>query len=190
MKHYEIVLLIHPDQSEQVPSMVTRYEGVITEKGGKIHRKENWERLHLAYPIQLNDREVHKAHYFLLNIECDLATLEELKNSFKFNDAIVRDFIQKQKQAISSPSLMAEKGLKNDHKAPRSGGKAGRFTEIKSEEIDYKNPGKLKEFLMETGRIVPSRITGVSPRKQRFLARAIRIARYLALLPYCDLHTK
>lgn len=105
MRHYEIVFLVHPDQSEQVPSMVERYEGVITKQQGTIHRKEDWGRRALAYPIQ----DLHKAHYILMNVECNQAALDELKNLFKFNDAIIRHLILKQKQAITTESLMLRK---------------------------------------------------------------------------------
>jgi len=102
MRHYEIVLIVHPDQSEQVPAMVERYKGLITSRGGQIHRLEDWGRRQLAYPIQ----KLHKAHYLLLNIECDNATLNELEHGFKFNDAILRHLTIKTKRAVSAPSPM------------------------------------------------------------------------------------
>lgn len=102
MRHYEIVFLVHPDQSEQVPAMVERYEGIVTKHSGHIHRKEDWGRRQLAYPIC----EVHKAHYILINIECNQVALDELKNAFKFNDAILRNLITNQKQAITAESSL------------------------------------------------------------------------------------
>ena len=105
MRHYEIVFLVHPDQSEQVPGMVERYEAIIAKHEGIIHRKEDWGRRQLAYPIN----DVHKAHYILLNIECNQATLDELRTAFKFNDAILRNLIMNQKDAISSESIMMKK---------------------------------------------------------------------------------
>ncbi|WP_291991785.1 30S ribosomal protein S6 [Candidatus Accumulibacter sp. ACC003] len=102
MRHYEIVLIIHPDQSEQVPAMVERYKALITTRAGQIHRLEDWGRRQLAYPIQ----KLHKAHYLLLNIECDNATLTELEHGFKFNDAILRHLTIKTKRAVSAPSPM------------------------------------------------------------------------------------
>jgi len=105
MRHYEVVFLVHPDQSEQVPAMVERYEGIISKHEGKIHRKEDWGRRQLAYPI----KKVHKAHYILMNIECNQTALDELKNLFKFNDAILRNFILKQKHAITHESIMMKK---------------------------------------------------------------------------------
>lgn len=105
MRHYEVVFLVHPDQSEQVPGMVERYEGIVTKHEGKIHRKEDWGRRQLAYPIN----DVHKAHYILLNIECNQGALDELKNAFKFNDAILRNLIINKKQAITAQSVLMKK---------------------------------------------------------------------------------
>ncbi|HJW25440.1 MAG TPA: 30S ribosomal protein S6 [Rhodocyclaceae bacterium] len=102
MRHYEIVFIVHPDQSEQVPGMVERYRAIVTAKGGKIHRLEDWGRRQLAYPIQ----KIHKAHYVLMNIECDGETLGELEHSFKFNDAVLRHLTVKMKAAVTTPSPM------------------------------------------------------------------------------------
>lgn len=106
MRHYEIIFLVHPDQSEQVPSMIERYTGSITEAGGQIHRLEDWGRRHLAYPIQ----KIHKAHYVLMNIECDNETLAELNNTFRFNDAVIRSMVVRTKDAVTeiSPIKAAE----------------------------------------------------------------------------------
>ena len=105
MRHYEIVFLVHPDQSEQVPGMLERYESIVTKNQGKIHRKEDWGRRQLAYPIN----DLHKAHYILLNIECDQVALDEIKNAFKFNDAILRNLILKRKSAITTESVFLRK---------------------------------------------------------------------------------
>ena len=102
MRHYEIVFIVHPDQSEQVPGMVERYRAIVTAKGGAIHRLEDWGRRQLAYPIQ----KIHKAHYVLMNIECDGETLNELEHSFKFNDAVLRHLTVKMKAAVATPSPM------------------------------------------------------------------------------------
>lgn len=102
MRHYEIVFLVHPDQSEQVPSMIERYKTMIEKGKGKIHRLEDWGRRQLAYPVN----KVHKAHYVLMNIECDDKTLSELINSFRFNDAVIRNLVLRQKKAITESSLM------------------------------------------------------------------------------------
>ena len=102
MRHYEICFIVHPDQSEQVPGMVERYRAIVTAKSGSIHRLEDWGRRQLAYPIQ----KIHKAHYVLMNIECDAETLTELEHSFKFNDAVLRHLIVKMKAAVTAPSPM------------------------------------------------------------------------------------
>ena len=102
MRHYEIVFIVHPDQSEQVPGMVERYRAIVTAKNGTIHRLEDWGRRQLAYPIQ----KIHIAHYVLMNIECDGETLNELEHSFKFNDAVLRHLTIKMKAAIVTPSPM------------------------------------------------------------------------------------
>ena len=102
MRHYEIVFIVHPDQSEQVPAMIERYRGSVTARNGKIHRLEDWGRRQLAYPIS----KIHKAHYVLMNIECDAETLTELEHAFKFNDAVLRHLVVKMKHAVSAPSPM------------------------------------------------------------------------------------
>src|SRR6476660_3272749 len=102
MRHYEIVFIVHPDQSEQVPQMVERYKGVVAQRNGTVHRLEDWGRRQLTYPIA----KVHKAHYVLMNIECDNETLAELEHSFKFSDAVLRHLIVKMDKAVTTPSAM------------------------------------------------------------------------------------
>ena len=102
MRHYEVCFIVHPDQSEQVPAMVERYKSLVTGRGGIIHRLEDWGRRQLAYPLQ----KIHKAHYVLMNIECDGETLAELEHAFKFNDAVLRHLTVKMKAAVTSPSPM------------------------------------------------------------------------------------
>ena len=104
MRHYEVVILIHPDQSAQSEAMVGRYRDLIEQGQGTIHRCEDWGRRHLAYPIN----KVHKAHYYLLNIECDQATLEKLEGTFRYNDAIIRHMTIRQKNAITERSPLAK----------------------------------------------------------------------------------
>jgi small subunit ribosomal protein S6 len=104
MRHYEIVFLVHPDQSEQVPAMIERYQGMIAAGSGKVHRLEDWGRRQLAYPIA----KVHKAHYVLLNIECDQKTLAELIGSFRFSDAVLRHLVTNVETALTEPSPMAK----------------------------------------------------------------------------------
>jgi small subunit ribosomal protein S6 len=103
MRHYEIVFLVHPDQSAQVPAMIDRYKSIIETSSGKIHRLEDWGRRHLAYPI----KKIHKAHYVLMNIECDQPTLAELESGFRFNDAILRSMTLLQRSAITGTSAIA-----------------------------------------------------------------------------------
>ncbi len=102
MRHYEIVFIVHPDQSEQVPAMIERYRTLVTSKGGQIHRLEDWGRRQLAYAIQ----KIHKAHYVLMNIECNQETLDELEHAFRFNDAVLRHLTVKTKTAVTVPSAM------------------------------------------------------------------------------------
>ena len=109
MRHYEVVFLAHPDQSEQVPAMVERYEAIIQKHGGKTHRKEDWGRRQLAYSIN----DLHKAHYILMNIECSQEALDELKTSFKYNDAILRNLILQRKGPITIESVMMKKEKEN-----------------------------------------------------------------------------
>lgn len=103
MRHYEIVFLVHPDQSSQVQAMVDRYKATIADASGTVHRLEDWGRRHLAYPI----KKIHKAHYVLMNVECDQATLDELESGFRFNDAILRSMTILKKEAVTEPSLIA-----------------------------------------------------------------------------------
>lgn len=103
MRHYEIVFLVHPDQSSQVPAMIDRYKSIIEATSGKIHRLEDWGRRQLAYPI----KKLHKAHYVLMNIECDQVALNELETGFRFNDAILRNLILVQEEAVTEPSIIS-----------------------------------------------------------------------------------
>ena len=100
MRHYEIVILVHPDQSEQVPAMIERYQGIITSNKGKVHRLEDWGRRLLAYPIN----KVHKAHYVLMNIECGGESLKQLTDAFRFNDAVLRNLVIKKNKVVTQPS--------------------------------------------------------------------------------------
>jgi small subunit ribosomal protein S6 len=115
VRHYEIVLLVHPDQSEQVPGMLERYRGLIEEKGGRVHRSEDWGRLQLAYTIA----KLHKAHYLMINIECDSATLDELEGIFRFNDAILRHLVVRKDEAETEPSVMIKRKEQKDERDSR-----------------------------------------------------------------------
>lgn len=115
MRHYEIVFLVHPDQSEQVPGMIDRYRSSIESKGGNIHRVEDWGRRQLAYPIN----KIYKAHYVLMNIECDQQLRDELESAFRFNDAVIRNLIMKRDHAITEMSVLAkERAEETENKAP------------------------------------------------------------------------
>ena len=111
MRHYEVVFLVHPDQSEQVPAMIERYRALIQADGGQIHRLEDWGRRQLAYPIQ----KIHKAHYVMMNIECTQKALAELNDAFRFNDAVIRDMVIKMDAAETEPSFM----MKEEEQRPR-----------------------------------------------------------------------
>jgi len=115
MRHYEIVFLVHPDQSEQVPGMVERYSGLIQSSGGSVHRQEDWGRRQLAYPIN----KIHKAHYILMNIECGQDVLDELNSTFKYNDAVLRSMVIRRSEAITSesPIMRQENAEKADKEA-------------------------------------------------------------------------
>jgi len=111
MRHYEIVFLVHPDQSEQVPAMIERYKSSVESNGGKVHRLEDWGRRQLAYPIN----KIHKAHYVLMNVECDQSVRDEIETAFRFNDAVIRNLIMKRDEAITDMSVLAK--AKNDEDA-------------------------------------------------------------------------
>ena len=119
MRHYEIVLMIHPDQSNQVPAMLERYQSVISKDGGNVHRLEDWGRRQLAYSID----KIHKAHYILMNIECDNKALEELENSFRYNDAVLRNLTLLEDEATTeaSPMMKAVERKSSRRDRPREG---------------------------------------------------------------------
>ncbi len=117
MKHYEVVFLVHPDQSEQVPAMIERYRSTIESQGGTIHRLEDWGRRQLAYPIN----KVHKAHYVLMNVECPIEAMKEIESAFRFNDAVIRNLILTTKEAVTEPSpLVKSKDERRDDSGDES----------------------------------------------------------------------
>ena len=117
MRHYEVVFMVHPDQSEQVPAMIERYKQMVEGRAGKMHRIEDWGRLQLAYPIQ----KIAKAHYVLMNVECDQESLSELETAFRFNDAVLRHLVVKMPKAETGPSVMNKRLQKEEaRKAPTS----------------------------------------------------------------------
>lgn len=115
MRHYEVVFLVHPDQSEQVPAMLERYRSMIEGGNGRIHRMEDWGRRQLAYPIA----KIHKAHYVLMNIEVEQKTLDELESAFRFNDAVLRNLIIKRDEAVTEPSPMAKSREEGEERRER-----------------------------------------------------------------------
>lgn len=134
MRHYEIVVMVHPDQSEQVPAMIERYKTMVEADGGKVHRMEDWGRRQLAYPIA----KLHKAHYFLMNVECTAAVLEEFESAFRFNDAVLRRLVIRRDKADVEPSPLL-KSEDDDGKADsdgRSSDKAERKVEKDSAESE------------------------------------------------------
>jgi small subunit ribosomal protein S6 len=134
MRHYEIVFLVHPDQSEQVPAMVERYQGMVTESGGAVHRTEDWGRRQLAHPIN----KIHKAHYVLFNVECGHEVVKEITGAFKFNDAVLRHMVISRKEAITEPSHMAvaveEEKLREKESQRRRDAKAAAESAMLSDE--------------------------------------------------------
>lgn len=176
MKPYEVMILIHPDQSDQVPEMLERLSSTLSEHGAKMARVENSGRRKLAYPIDKH----FKAHYAVLNFEGETDVLEQLKKAFQYNDAVLRHLI------ITTPKVMTEKT------ALRLEDEADKKVEVTEGEevLNYKNVHFLKKFVLETGRIVPSRVSGFSTKDQRKLSHAIKLARQVALIPYCDRHFK
>lgn len=112
MRHYELCVIVHPDQSEQVPAMIERLKNLVVEEGGQVHRSEDWGRRQLAYPIQ----KLVKAHYFLMNIECTDSTLAEIENGFRYNDAVLRHLVVKTKKAETQPSVMMKTVEKEEAK--------------------------------------------------------------------------
>jgi small subunit ribosomal protein S6 len=131
MRHYEIVFLVHPDQSEQVPNMVQRLEALIKNNGGKVHRLEDWGRRQLTYPIN----KIHKAHYVLMNIECDHKTITELENNFRYNDAVLRNLVLQRKHAISKPSPIVKSREKKEAKSQVSSGAGEGMVEVSAKDV-------------------------------------------------------
>ena len=142
MRHYEIVFLVHPDQSEQVPGMLERYQSLVESNGGKVHRSEDWGRLQLAYTID----KLHKAHYLMLNIECDAATLEELEGIFRFNDAILRHLTVRRSEAVTEPSIMLKRKEEKDERESR---RSRRYEEESSDENVSGSDGEIDNPVAE-----------------------------------------
>lgn len=185
MRHYEIVLIVHPDQSEQVGGMVERYSKVIQDANGKVHRFEDWGRRQLAYPIE----KLHKGHYVLLNIECDSKIYDELMHAFRFNDAIIRHLVLSRDVALTDESPMMKKHERTERAEDKGFyfNRSSRARLPRTTTFDYKDQN-LSDHLTESKKIMPGRLNGANAKQQRQLATAIKRARFLALLPFCDQH--
>ena len=139
MRHYEIVFLVHPDQSEQVPGMIERYSNIVLQGGGKIHRSEDWGRRQLAFPIS----KVHKAHYILLNIECGKEILEEINTAFRFNDAVLRNLIMSRKTADAEESPIMK--LENESRERKENESNTPPLPMDAEELDHAEESPLQD---------------------------------------------
>jgi small subunit ribosomal protein S6 len=137
MRHYEITLIVHPDQSSQVPTMIEKYKELITSGGGIVHREEDWGRKHLAYPIN----KIYKAHYLMMNIECNQETLDKLNYNFRFNDAVIRNLIISKSEALTEPSIM----LTNTDKDKVGGEAKFKAKEKVEEKVEEKIEAKLED---------------------------------------------
>jgi small subunit ribosomal protein S6 len=136
VRHYEIVFLVHPDQSEQVPAMTERYRNIIESDGGRVHRLEDWGRRQLAYPIQ----HLHKAHYVLMNIECSQKVLEDLVDGFRFNDAVLRHLVIRREGPITEQSPIAKAKEEKDSREARERARYGEGEETSAEEPELETP--------------------------------------------------
>jgi small subunit ribosomal protein S6 len=149
MRHYEIVFLVHPDQSEQVPAMVERYQGMVTEAGGTVHRSEDWGRRQLAHPIN----KIHKAHYALMNVECGFPVIEEIKTAFRFNDAVLRHLVIARDDAVTEASPMAvavaEEKAREKEAQQRRDAKAASESAMREENAAEANPEEEAEMAAE-----------------------------------------
>lgn len=134
MRHYEIVFLVHPDQSAQVPTMIQRYQTTIKNGGGHVHRLEDWGRRALAYPID----KIHKAHYVLMNIECGDAVLAEIETAFRYNDSVIRNIVLRRDHAITEASVIARKATEKKEYSGRSNGKYAKSEESEIEQPEVK----------------------------------------------------
>ena len=179
MRHYEVVLLVHPDQSGVAAEMLERYVKSVIEQKGVVHRSEDWGRRQLAYEIQ----KTHKAHYLLMNIECSVDFITKLRAQLALNDAILRSLILSRKSAITSKSLVLTQGDSD---------KKDKFndlvTGLEFKDIDYTNIRLLRELTMENGRIIPARLNELTTKQQRRFSWSVHIAREIALLKYCSTH--
>ncbi|MCB1668010.1 MAG: 30S ribosomal protein S6 [Pseudomonadales bacterium] len=150
MRHYEIVFMVHPDQSEQVPGMVERYTAAIEAGEGKVNRLEDWGRRQLAYPIN----KIHKAHYVLMNVECGQDVLDELNSTFRYNDAVIRSMVLQRDEAITEESLImkAEKSDRGERRPERSAAPAAEQTKAAAEETSEEDEAEVQDEQEETAK--------------------------------------
>lgn len=180
-KNYELLVLIHPDHTDKVADIVEKHKSIIMQYNGCVDRFEDWGRRNLAYSIN----DVRKAHYVLFNVTCPYDAIKSIQDSiYKHNEVILRHLLISLKKPVTEQSLMMKQieAEANDSRMPK-------ITSFKNKEaVDYKSKRVLKNYIMETGRIVPSRLTNTPMLIQRRISRAIKLARFVALLPYCDRH--
>ena len=155
MRHYEIVFLVHPDQSEQVPAMIERYKSSVESNGGTVHRLEDWGRRHLAYPIN----KIHKAHYVMMNVECDESVRSEIETAFKFNDAVIRSLILKCDEAKTDMSVLAKAKNEEDAADKRSAARAA----AQSESTEKAEAAPVAESTKEAPSATTSETTSETP---------------------------
>ena len=181
LNSYEILTLVHPDHSEQINEIIEKHKSTILQHNGKIDRLEDWGRRNLAYSIN----NVKKAHYLLFNVTCPFEAIDDLEKGFyQHNESVLRHLVLKLQKPVTEKSFMMKQieAEANDTRLPK-------VTAFKSKDsVDYKSKKILKNYLMETGRIVPSRLTNTPMLIQRKISKAIKLARFAALLPYCDRH--
>ncbi len=179
--HYELLLLIHPDREEDVPEFIEKHKSIVLTANGNVDRHENWGKRNLAYSI----RDVRKAYYVLLNVTCTVEVLNQIITELHtHNPILLRTLIQKLNNPVTKTSRMMQniEAEANETRLPKISSFADK------NDVDYKSKKILKNYIMETGRIIPSRLTNTSTLVQRRVAKAIKLARYVALLPYCDRH--
>lgn len=184
MKNYDIVVLFHPNQSSLVPDMVERYKTQITEAGGEVHLLQDLERKKIHYTLK--KFRSSKAHFVIINMSCTLETLFALKESFKFNDVIMRHLIVERKTPRTEK---LQPLLEKDERAPFSRASRAMALTASTKAYDmYLHIAFLREHTMSTGRIMPARLTGMTPKQQRQFTLAVKWARFLGLMCYCDRH--
>lgn len=173
--HYAAVILVHPDHVSDIPETIDRYKKILGEHGGVVHRAEDWGKKSLAYTI----KDVRKANYLLFNFEVTAKQQEEFKKFLEFNDAVIRMLIMKVKKAETAATAMAVMA-KDENINPRQ--IASKYPK------DFMNVPWMKANINEVGTIMPARNTELSATLQRALSHSVKVARYLALIPYCDRH--